>query len=505
MISRLTRRARPIRLPVLLIALVFLSPRQAPEPGRVPVLSYTVRVPSLEERRMEVSLLVDGVDAVSPLMIRSVPLYMDNPLAAAEDGPVVSGFRAVNSASGESLGVTTREDKAGEALFEIAGPAKTVRIDYQVRVQFQESNQTRDYPIRIPYMNRRQALLYGNYVFCYPEFGKDKQESAALGLQINVDLAPPDGAFFWGVKRRFSVHNVYQLMSLHFGIGAYAEEQVPMPVGGTRLSVVYEKIRDFSKSEREALRKVISQAFEAVAELFESPPPFDHFSVLVFRDQAVGGMEGVFACQVFAPHDLSLAHPTMARTRNFYSIITHEIFHAWNPISFYGSGDPWIKEGVTGYYGEVLSARAGLVGESDLINSFQYYKRQLDRNDLIRKVNLTDPRIWDNEYLNEDWRTLTYERGKAAALLLDLEIRQKTGNRRSLDDVMRFLYRHHRDRSYSHEEFESAVTAATGADLSEFFRDYVAGTRLPSGKEIDAAGKLIAKLGVYSAQVEAAR
>ncbi len=299
------------------------------------------------------------------------------------------------------------------------------------------------------------------------------------------------------------MHNVYQLMSLHFGLGAYKEDRLPVTGTGPRISVVYERIGDFRGREREALRKVVGEACEAVRELFRGAP-FDQFSVLVFRDDAVGGMEGAFACQVFAPRDLDMTDATKPRTRNFYSIITHEIFHTWNPIGIYPRGDPWIKEGVTGYYGEVLSARAGLVKESDLTNSFHYYQRQLGRNDLMKKVSLTDPLIWQNEYLNEDWRTITYERGKAVALLLDLQIREDTGNKQSLDDVMRFLYRQYKGGSYSHEELESAVTAATGADLSRFLQDYVSGTRLPSETEIETARKRIAQLGVYEAALEEA-
>jgi len=496
------RMARSSRVLLLFLALLSLSPRPVPDSAQLPTLAYKVRIPTLEDRRIDVSLLVSGLDSASPLVLRAVPMYMDNPVAAA-DGPSVTGFRATDSSSGHPLSVMTREDKDGETLFEIADPGKTIRIDYQVRVRLKESDQTRDYAIRIPYMDRKQALLYGNYVFCYPELGKDKQESAALPLEIDVDFEPPDGSFFWGITRQFSVRTIYQLMSLQFGVGAYQADRLP-PVGGTRLAVVYERSKDFGKREREVLGKVVAQAFEAVREMF-GHAPLDHFSVLVFRDQAVGGMEGTFACQVFAPRDLDMANASTPRTRNFYSIVTHEIFHTWNPIAVYPQGDPWIKEGITGYYGEVLSVRAGLLTERDLASSFNYYERQLDRNDLMKKLTLTDPLIWQNEYLNEDWRTISYERGKAVALLLDLEIRKSTENRQSLDDVMRFLYREYNGKSYSHDEFVQAVTAATGADLSPFFRDYVAGTRVPSKKELESARKRIAKLGVYEAVEEAVR
>jgi len=491
-------KSRRLAVTILLfVALITLSPRQAAESGQAPVLAYSLSIPSLENERAQVSLLITLADRRSPLVIRSVPFYMDNPVAAA-DGPLVTSLTAKDPNAGVMLRTETSQDKSGETLVAIENPGPTTLIEYEVHLRLRESDQTRDYPIRIPYMNRKQALLYGNYLFCYPELGEDKQKSVSAPLKIDVDFKPPAGAAFWGITPRFSVRSIYQLMSLQFGVGDFAGEKAG--TNESQLSVVYERIGDFTKGERKALKSIVPRAFSEVSELFGGAP-FDHFSVLIFRDQALGGMEGTFACQVFGPRDLDVSNAAQVRVRNFYSVITHEIFHAWNPISLYPREDPWVKEGVTNYYGEVLSARAGLLEQDDLDNSFRYYERQLDENKLISRLVLTDPRLWENEYLNEDWRTVTYDRGKAVALLLDLEIRERSGNRQSLDDVMRFLYREYRDESYSHEDLAEAAEKATGVELSHFFRDYVAGNRLPSKKEIEAARKRIVELGVLSPAV----
>jgi predicted metalloprotease with PDZ domain len=72
-----------------------------------------------------------------------------------------------------------------------------------------------------------------------------------------------------------------------------------------------------------------------------------------------------------------------------------------------------------------------------------------------------------------------YEKGQLVAWLLDLEIRRASGGSRSLDDVMRALYREHPETGPGYEtaRFEALASEAAGADLSGFFEDYVRGTK----------------------------
>jgi predicted metalloprotease with PDZ domain len=63
--------------------------------------------------------------------------------------------------------------------------------------------------------------------------------------------------------------------------------------------------------------------------------------------------------------------------------------------------------------------------------------------------------------------------------MLDLEIRNASGNRRSLDDVMRSLYRFYyqeKRRGFTDAEFRAACESAAGAPLDEIF-SYAATTR----------------------------
>ncbi len=446
-----------------------------------PRLEYVVRIVDMAEGEIHVSLTIDGQQGATSL--RAVPSYMDNPVAKASEDPV-RNLRVREWQTGRNLEVRSRKAQGGEYLFTFDSQSSRVKVDYDLKIVYKESLQTERYPIRIPYMNREKAWLYGNYVFCYPEWSTPKQKAVGETLSIDVSFELPEGISLVGVPSRCSLSTIYQLMSLQFALGRF--HTIPFRAGDAELFLAFEEPEQFTQKEKQSLQQLLEACFSEVSEFFGGSP-VSSFTLFVFRDQGIGGMEGTFSCQVYAPTDLDLADDTEARVRLFRAVVMHEVFHTWNPIFLFAVDDPWIKEGVTGYYGEVLSVRSGLMTPADLNGTYSYYFRQVDENPLFRTVALVDPRIWVNEYQDERWRTLTYDKGKVVAALLDLQIREKTGNRRSLDDVMRRLYSSYRGRAYTHSSLVEAVEKVAGEELDQFFRGYVRGTKLPSRREVERA------------------
>jgi predicted metalloprotease with PDZ domain len=82
-----------------------------------------------------------------------------------------------------------------------------------------------------------------------------------------------------------------------------------------------------------------------------------------------------------------------------------------------------------------------------------------------------------------------YTKGSGLAMVLDLMIRGRTGNARSLDDALRELKRMTWDqpnatyylqgRGYTEDDVERAVSVAAGVDMSDFFDRHVAGREDP--------------------------
>lgn len=84
-------------------------------------------------------------------------------------------------------------------------------------------------------------------------------------------------------------------------------------------------------------------------------------------------------------------------------------------------------------------------------------------------------------------------------MLLDLKIRHETGGQRSLDDLMKLLYRRfyrEQGRGFTDEEFRAACEEMAGTDLSEFFRYVYTTESIDYDKYLGYAGlKLEVKTG----------
>jgi predicted metalloprotease with PDZ domain len=90
-----------------------------------------------------------------------------------------------------------------------------------------------------------------------------------------------------------------------------------------------------------------------------------------------------------------------------------------------------------------------------------------------------------------------YDKGELLGLLLDLEIRRRSNNSKSLDDVMRTLYTefYKKGRNYTPADFQAVCEAAAGNSLEDFFARYVRGTdELPYNQILSAAGLQVPQL-----------
>ena len=144
----------------------------------------------------------------------------------------------------------------------------------------------------------------------------------------------------------------------------------------------------------------------------------------------------------------------------------------------------WLSAGFTGYYSDIVSVRLGLTSESDFLRSFE---RRWEAY-LFRQGQLSIREAGKDKSAN---RELVYDGGSLVAAALDLQIRNLTENRSSLDDVMKQMYREFglTDSTYTMNDVIRIVSQITGKNFKPFFHKYVAGTeRLPLEEYLEDAG-----------------
>ncbi|MDB4905508.1 MAG: hypothetical protein JWO05_292 [Gemmatimonadetes bacterium] len=269
----------------------------------------------------------------------------------------------------------------------------------------------------------------------------------------------------------------------------------PVPEGGFAKFV-----RDVGK-----LVKYENSVFDA--------PPLTRYTFLVHLGFPGGdGMEHLFSTQVQTPQKWADTNGVMPAT----DIVAHEYFHVWNvkrvrpaalgPFDYtveQYQPSLWVAEGWTQYYGTVAMHRAGITDEAEMLASVAG----------IARANLTAPGrklasarmasfhapFWDGAAQSQPtnrgnvWISY-YTKGAGLALYLDLMVRSKTNDRKSLDDVFRALRKRSweqrsasyylQGRGYTERDVELAVQDVTGEDMHGWFDTHVGGTVDP---DFDAA------------------
>ncbi|SPF54530.1 Peptidase M61 domain protein (fragment) [Candidatus Sulfopaludibacter sp. SbA4] len=170
--------------------------------------------------------------------------------------------------------------------------------------------------------------------------------------------------------------------------------------------------------------------------------------------------------------------------------MAHEYFHNFNvkrirPIAL-GPFDYdkenltdmlWVSEGLSVYYQDILLVRAGLATRQQYLEKMQNSIARFENAPGRHYQSATESSLnaWGTgSGVGADRSTSIsyYDNGAMLGAMLDLKIRNESRNARSLDDVMRGLYRKYylgKKRGFTDAEFREECESAAGAPLSEVF------------------------------------
>lgn len=237
-----------------------------------------------------------------------------------------------------------------------------------------------------------------------------------------------------------------------------------------------------------------------------------HFNPFVARDD---GMEHLNSAQIVLTANLGDEN----RYDDLLLVSAHEFFHQWNvkrlrpqalgPWDYTRedhTASLWIAEGLTSYYASLSLRRAGLWDDQKY---FQHMARVIDtiqnspgRFERSAEQASFDTWFWHDTPDASNWQNVFlsyYTKGEALGALLDLEIRERTRNQKSLDDVFREMYKkfylapkatyYLRGLGYQEEDFLKTLNELTGSDFSDFWNHNVASrVELDYNQYLKAAG-----------------
>jgi len=234
------------------------------------------------------------------------------------------------------------------------------------------------------------------------------------------------------------------------------------------------------------LKKIMSATTSIMQKI-----PYDHYSYIMM-EAGGGGLEHWNSQAIFTKG--SFDAKSKQEYTDFMNFVTHEYFHLYNvkairPIEL-GPFDYnkenyttmlWVSEGFTVYYEYIIMMKAGLLDGKDAIKYLSNSIKKYENEEGSRHMSLSQSSfdIWLNFFNNESNAKQTvisyYDKGPTIGLLLDLEIRNSTNNKKSLDDVMRFLYNEYymkKKRGFTEAEFWSVCEQTSQKSLDEI-KSYV--------------------------------
>jgi predicted metalloprotease with PDZ domain len=265
---------------------------------------------------------------------------------------------------------------------------------------------------------------------------------------------------------------------------------IPFEVKGVPHRIVVDGEGNY---DAERMRRDVQKVVEAEAEMMGEIPYRDYTFILLLGASGGGGLEHLNSTALtwrrfgFSSND---------DWQNFAGLVAHEFYHLWNvkrmrpdalgPFDYTRENYTrllWVAEGCTDYYAGVFVRRAGLLTDRQYLDNFARNVQGL-QNTPGRLEQSAEESSFDAwiKYYRPDENSVNssisyYDKGAILGLLLDLEIRRRSKDSRSLDDVMRALYTDYfkRGRNYTPEDFQREAERAAGSSLDDFFKAYVRG------------------------------
>jgi predicted metalloprotease with PDZ domain len=279
----------------------------------------------------------------------------------------------------------------------------------------------------------------------------------------------------------FSASSYHAMADAPIEAGKFKEFNVP---GVTpAISVVVHGDNWKQKTIEEDLRRICQYELK----LMEGAP-FERYTFIVHvgKDAGGGGMEHANSTAIGVPSDEYLP-----------DVAAHEFFHLWNvkrirpaslePVDYTKEQYTralWFAEGVTSAYSSYTLVRSGIWSKERFYVNLGGAITELEQRPANRWQSAEQSSLdaWLEKYplYNEpEFSVSYYTKGQVLGDLLDILIRDRTDNAKSLDDVLRAMNQDFAKQGKTYRDsLDVRLTAerVAGASFEEFFQKYVSGT-----------------------------
>ena len=233
------------------------------------------------------------------------------------------------------------------------------------------------------------------------------------------------------------------------------------------------------------------KVIEIEAEMFGGLPYEQYLFLLHLSGSGYGGLEHKDCCTLNYPR---FGFRDREKYERFIQLVAHEFFHLWNvkrirpkvlerfnyEAESYTTS-LWFCEGTTSYYDMLIPLRAGIYNRQtclkNLSKDLTKYLNTIGRT--VQPLGESSYDAWIKLYRRDAYsdnnQISYYLKGQFVSLLIDLLIRAKHNNKRSLDDVMRLMWERfgQKEVGFSETELRNIITEVAEDNLDDFFSCYI--------------------------------
>ena len=447
-----------------------------------PSLHYTLGMSKPASHLLEVGLTLDGLPSHDSTLEFILPVWRPGRYLVLDFAGGVQNFSSMDG-DGKPLGW----EKVEKSLWRVrTGGAARVSIRYTVYAN--------EFNLRTRGLNEDHAFIDGAAVFMYVE--KYRRVPVRLAVNPFGNWHVTTGLDGEGSKgssapdeKRFIAPDYDYFVDCPIEIGT--QKDFPFTVEGRRHVL---SIAGQGNWNPDTLVRDITRIIKTEKD-FWGDYPYQHYLFLVHCAPNAGGGTEHINSTILGTRPFIFKNPDTYR--GFLSLVAHEYFHTWNVKQLRPKGihpydytkenyspELWIAEGTTSYYDNLLLVRAGFMAPDKYLAN----TAGAVQNDRQRPGNMVQSlaesgfdawvKYWRGTEQSFNLESDYYSKGANVSLLLDLEIRHRSGNAHSLDDVMRTMYKRFplSGTGYTLSDFQKVAEEMSGGPLQPFFDRCVYGT-----------------------------
>jgi predicted metalloprotease with PDZ domain len=462
--------------------------------GQDSAYHYKIDLNSVQDDKLEVELITPVMPGQEAIF--HMPKIIPGTYSVYDFGRFVSGFRAYDR-SGKELAVTRPDVNS----WKISDAGSLYRVSYLVDDTWdhEDTSNVVFEPAGTNFEKDRNFVLNTNGLFGYFAGVKERR--------FEIEIAKPEG--FYGSTALMARSS--SATADIFETGSYMQlmdsplmycrpDTTNLNIGGAQILVSVYSTKNLLNSSFVASH--VKEILLAARDYLGGSLPIRKYAFLIylFPDKSLSGGSGALEHSYSSVYSLPEIKPEMI-ARNIRDVAAHEFYHIITPLAIHSeeignfdyqepkmSRHLWLYEGVTEYTAGYVQLKQGLLSLDEYLEiirqkistSSTYYNDTLPFTEMSKGCLGPHSREYGN----------VYQKGALIGLCLDIKLRENSGGKYGLQDLINDLSaKYGTERSFKDEELFTVIGDLTGPGIKEFLENYVAGTRkLPLEEAFSSIG-----------------